>query len=82
MPRWTEESRQKQREVIMKLKPWEKTTGPKTPEGKETASCNALKHGLTSKEGRALLRTMAAQARYVRTILRNKRVYTTRKKNE
>lgn len=73
MPRWTEETRQKQREVIKKSKPWEKSTGPKTLKGKEIVSCNGLKHGLRSKEMRTLLCTMTAQASYVRTILRKKR---------
>ena len=29
----------------------QKSTGPRTPEGKETASQNALKHGLFAREG-------------------------------
>ena len=75
MPRWTEEARQKQREIIMKSKPWEKSTGPKTPEGKEKSACNGFKHGFRSKEMRELKRLMAAQARHVRAIMRNKRAY-------
>lgn len=42
---WTEERRQKARERILKNKPWEKSTGPKTPKGKKKSSLNALKHG-------------------------------------
>lgn len=34
---------QMQRERIYKTKPWEKSTGPKTAEGKERSKMNALK---------------------------------------
>ena len=37
------EFRQMQRERILKTKPWEKSTGAKTPEGKERSKMNALK---------------------------------------
>lgn len=37
------EFRQMQRERIMRTKPWEKSTGAKTPEGKERSKMNALK---------------------------------------
>ena len=40
---WNDESRQRQREVIMKRKPWLKSTGAKTAEGKERSKMNALK---------------------------------------
>ena len=68
MPRWTEESRARQREVIMKSKPWEKTTGPKTKEGKAKVACNPIKHGLRTKEAEALRKAMAEQARYLRSV--------------
>ncbi|MDD2265774.1 hypothetical protein [Sulfuricurvum sp.] len=35
--------RQMQRERIMRTKPWEKSTGAKTPYGKERSKMNALK---------------------------------------
>ncbi len=73
MPRWTEEARQKQREVAMKSKLWKKSTGPKTIKGKAISSCNGIKHGLYTKQGEELLRLLATQSRYVRTILRNKK---------
>ncbi len=40
---WDEESKQRQREVIMKRKPWLRSTGAKTVEGKERLKMNALK---------------------------------------
>ncbi len=46
MTKWTEERRQKQAEAIKHWKPWEKSTGPKTPKGKAKASLNALKTGI------------------------------------
>ncbi|WP_415406930.1 hypothetical protein ACLHDG_14380 [Sulfurovum sp. CS9] len=52
---WDEESRQRQREVIMKRKPWLKSTGPKTAEGKERSKMNALK---VSPELHALIKEM------------------------
>ncbi len=38
---WTDERRAKQREAIQRWKPWEKSTGPKTPWGKAQAAANA-----------------------------------------
>ena len=37
---WTDERRAKQREAIQRWKPWEKSTGPKTPKGKAQAALN------------------------------------------
>lgn len=42
---WTQERRQKQSEAIKRWKPWEKSTGAKTAEGKEKSKMNAYKHG-------------------------------------
>lgn len=38
---WTEERREKQRRQIQETKPWLKSTGPRTPEGKAVSSQNA-----------------------------------------
>ncbi len=46
---WTEERKQKARERILKNKPWEKSTGPRTVEGKRASCLNALKHGNRSE---------------------------------
>jgi hypothetical protein len=47
---WTEERKAKMRLQIQEWKPWEKSTGAKTPEGKAVSSKNALKHGAFSAE--------------------------------
>lgn len=38
--KWTEEQKQRQREAIRRWKPWEKSTGPRTEEGKAKAARN------------------------------------------
>ena len=60
---WTLERRQRQSELIRRWKPWEKTTGPKTEEGKKRVSHNAYKHGMRSAEVRELERLMSDMKR-------------------
>ncbi|MCB1550982.1 MAG: hypothetical protein KDJ26_03160 [Alphaproteobacteria bacterium] len=45
---WTQERRLRQSEAIKRWKPWEKSTGAKTKEGKEHSKMNAYKHGARS----------------------------------
>ena len=45
MRNWTAEQRQRQRELIQRWKPWTKSTGAKTPEGKKRSTQNAYKTG-------------------------------------
>ena len=42
---WTPERRARQAALIRTWKPWEQATGPRTPDGKATASRNAYKGG-------------------------------------
>lgn len=42
---WTQEQRERQREAIRSWKPWEQSTGPKSPEGKARVSRNGWKGG-------------------------------------
>lgn len=41
MPRWTDEARAKQSELIRSWRPWEHSTGAKTPEGKAKVAMNS-----------------------------------------
>ncbi len=51
---WTSERRARQAALIHRWKPWERSTGPKTPEGKARVSRNPYKGGT-----RAMLRELA-----------------------
>ena len=42
---WTPEQRQSQRELIQRWKPWTKSTGAKTQQGKKRSGQNAYKTG-------------------------------------
>ena len=42
---WSQEARERARRRILESKPWRFSTGPRTREGKERVSRNALKHG-------------------------------------
>jgi len=47
---WTQEQRIEQAKRIRSWKPWQKSTGPKTIDGKKRTSQNAYKHGGRSQE--------------------------------
>lgn len=51
---WTLERKQRQAQLIHTWRPWEKSTGPKTPEGKAATARNADKGGLWQVEREAL----------------------------
>ena len=48
MPRWTDEARARQAELIRAWRPWEQSTGPRTDEGKAKSAQNAYVHGAYS----------------------------------
>ena len=43
--KWTQVQRQQQAEAIQRWKPWEQSTGPKSPGGKVKVSSNAYSGG-------------------------------------
>ena len=47
---WTEQRRQRQKVLIQSWKPWERSSGAKTPQGKAKSSRNAYKTGATETE--------------------------------
>ena len=55
---WTIERRKQQSQAIHRWKPWQQSTGAKTPEGKSIVSQNAFKGGMKVqlKEFRQILR--------------------------
>jgi hypothetical protein len=62
---WTDERRAKQAALIRTWKPWEKSTGAKTPEGKAKSSKNAFR--LTMRKHLLFVRWMAKQSKNLRT---------------
>ena len=58
---WTLERRQRQAELIRRWKPWEKSTGPKSPEGKARSAMRGFKGG-TREMLRELARMLREQA--------------------
>ena len=57
---WTLERRRRQAELIQTWKPWERSTGPRTQEGKQRDSRNAFR-GATRAMLRALARALRRQ---------------------
>ncbi len=58
---WTEARREAYRRAALERKPWKKSTGPKSAEGKRKVSQNARRHGLKSAE-------VLERRRYIRSV--------------
>ena len=66
---WTPEQRQRQRELIQRWKPWTKSTGAKTQQGKKRSSQNAYKTG-KSLEVRELIKQINKLLREQQKLIR------------
>lgn len=70
---WTPARQDAQRDAIRRWRPWQKSTGPKTANGKAVSAGNALKHGTHTQaaraERRALRKLLAALEKQYRPIL-------------
>lgn len=70
---WTPERRARQRALIEQWRPWEKSTGPRTDEGKAIAAQNALVHGGRCREWLDMLKRINTSLREQREALRRAR---------
>lgn len=61
---WTPERRARQAETIRRTKPWEKSTGPRTAEGKSASSQNARLPAWVA-ENRAKRKEIMATAEHI-----------------
>ena len=78
MRRWTEEARQQQAERIRALCPWNKSTGPKTEEGKAKSCHNAWKGGVRADAAAyaKILRGIAGTTRRLFSSFRQKHAFS------
>ena len=67
---WTLERRNRQAELIRQWKPWVKSTGPKSQEGKQRVARNAWRGGYR-QQLRALTKTVNAEIRKARELVSN-----------
>ena len=65
---WSAERRQKHAEAIRRWKPWLKSTGLKTEEGKNTSKMNAFRHGGRSAHTRAFEAMLAGHNRFLKDV--------------
>ena len=52
MRQWNNAEREHQAQIIRRVKPWEKSTGPRTIEGKKKSKMNAYVDGAYTTEGK------------------------------
>ena len=62
---WTKEQREKQAEIARARKPWLRSTGPKTEDGKDRIKMNNLKHGAFTRDMRELRRVLHKQRQFL-----------------
>lgn len=74
MRTWTPEARQAQSEAIRRWQPWNRSTGPQTPDGKARCRLNAHKHGRYNADDVARRRAMVAALKRHRVFLKNVRL--------
>lgn len=65
---WADERRKRQSELIRTWKPWEKSTGPKSAQGKMKAAKNSYKTGEYCHETHEVRRYLADQNRFLREV--------------
>lgn len=63
---WSERRKKQQACNARKQKPWTRSTGPRTAEGKAAASQNAFKHGFESADIRELKRVLRLQRAFLK----------------
>ncbi len=69
---WSVERRQRQAEMIQRWQPWTQSTGPKTEQGKEISSMNALTHGSNSMSKKIEINHIKKTLNKLKTIKINK----------
>lgn len=62
---WTKEKRARVAKRTKSQKPWERSTGPKTAEGKAKVSQNAYQHGFFSADFKGVMALLEVQATFV-----------------
>ena len=67
---WSLERRQRQAELIRRWRPWERSTGPRTEEGRQAAAHNAWKGG-QRQQLRELARALEAELVQMRRLMQN-----------
>jgi hypothetical protein len=65
---WTEEKRAAAAKRARENKPWEKSTGPRTDNGKAAIKNNALKHGGYSAPYKELMQTLKEQEKWLKSL--------------
>lgn len=65
---WSIERRKAQAERCRANKPWEKSTGPQSEQGKAKSSMNAYKHGLNSQTVKELRKILRLQRLHLKSM--------------